>query len=253
MTEQPHLDPSPFFLHGGPVGVILIHGFTGSPPEMRLVGNYLHQGGLTVSGPLLPGHGTTLEDLNQIQWTEWTTHVEGALAELQARCETVFVGGLSMGSLLTLYLAAHHPELPGAIAYSPATIVADQRNRLAPIFKYVMRQAPKGGDDDLHDPEARSKIWSYDGWPTTGVCELQELTREVKRLLPQVSSPLLVIYSTADETIHPKSAQFTYDQAGSTDKELVTLHGSGHVLTVDAEWRSVAERTYQFIQGHLPG
>ncbi len=67
-----------------------------------------------------------------------------------------------------------------------------------------------------------------------------------------MSPPLLVIYSTADETIHPKSAQFTYDHAGSTDKELVTLHGSGHVLTVDAEWESVAERTYQFIQAHLP-
>jgi len=253
MTQQPHLDPSPFFLHGGPIGVMLIHGFTGSPPEMRLVGNYLHQRGLTVSGPLLPGHGTTIDDLNQTAWTEWTKHVEGALAELQARCETVFVGGLSMGSLLTLYLAAYHPDLPGAIAYSPATMVADQRSRLAPILKYLMRQVPKGEDDDLHDPEAKSLIWSYDGWPAAGVYELQNLTREVKRLLPKVSPPLLIIYSTADETIHPDSAQFTYEHAGSADKELVTLHGSGHVLTVDAEWESVAGRTYQFIQEHVMG
>jgi carboxylesterase len=249
MTQNPHLDPSPFVLPGGPVGVLLIHGFTGSPPEMRRVGDYLHQRGLTVSGPLLPGHGTRLEDLNRTRWTEWTRHVEGALAELGARCETVFVGGLSMGAVLTLYLAAHHPDLPGAIAYAPATLVSDWRMTLIPVLKYVMPQSPKG-ESDMHDPEAEAYLWSYDDWPTAGVHELQKLTREVKRLLPQVTPPLLVVNSTADKTIHPDSAQYTYDHAGSTDKELVTLHDCGHVLTVDNEWEAAAEKTYQFIEGH---
>jgi carboxylesterase len=247
MTQQPHLDPSPFFLHGGPVGVLLIHGFTGSPPEMRRVGDYLHQRGLTVSGPLLPGHGTTVEDLNGTRWTEWTRHVEGALAELQARCESVFVGGLSMGAVLTLYLAAHQPDLPGVVAYAPATLVSDWRMSLVPVLKYVKRKAPKGGSD-MHDAESKSHVWSYDDWPIAGVHELQKLTREVKRLLPQVTPPLLVVCSSGDETVHPDSAQYTYDHAGSADKELVTLHGCGHVLTVDNEWESAAERTYQFIE-----
>jgi esterase/lipase len=129
MTQQSDVDSSPFFLEGGPIGVLLIHGFTGSPPEMRMVGDYLHQRGLSVSGPRLPGHGTSLEDLNRRRWTEWTYYVEGALADL-----------------------------------------------------------------------------------------------------------------------HPRSAQFTFEGAGSKDKELVTLHKSGHVLTVDGEWESVAEKTYRFIQ-----
>ena len=247
MTQQPHLDPIPFFLHGGPVGVLLIHGFTSSPPEMRRVGDYLHRRGLTVSGPLLPGHGTTVEDLNQTRWTEWTRHVGGALAELQARCETVFVGGLSMGAVLTLYLAAHHPDLPGVVAYAPATLVSDWRMSLVPVLKYVKRQVPKG-ESDMHDAEAKSYVWSYDDWPMAALHELQKLTREVKRLLPQVTPPLLVICSSGDETVHPDSAQYTYDHAGSADKELVTLHGCGHVLTVDNEWEAVAERTYEFIE-----
>ena len=251
MAEQADLDPSPFFLKGGPVGALLIHGFTGSPPEMRLVGDYLHQSGLTVSGPLLPGHGTRLDDLGQRQWTEWTGHVEEALTELGARCETVFVGGLSMGALLALYLAAHHPDLPGAIAYAPATIPADRRASLAPVLKYLMRQIPKG-ESDLHDPEAESRLWSYDAWPAAGVHQLVKLTREVKRLLPRVTCPLLIIYSSADQTIHPDSAPYTYQNVGSLDKELVTLHASGHVVTVDAEWETVAEQTYQFIRSHLP-
>ena len=250
MTHHTHLDPSAFWLEGGPVGVLLIHGFTGSPPEMRLVGDYLNHRGLTVSGPLLPGHGTTAEDLNRWQWTDWTAHIEGALGQLQAGCETVFVGGLSMGALLTLYLAAQHPELSGAIVYSPATMVANRLIYLSPILKYLRRQVPKPGegDSDLTDAEAEGRLWSYETHPTFATHQLLKLSRQVQRLLPQVTCPLLVIHSTLDRSIHPNSAPLTYDRAGSTDKELVTLHNSGHCLTVDSEWESVSEKTYQFIQ-----
>ncbi len=250
MTRHTHLDPSAFYLEGGPVGVLLIHGFTGSPPEMRLVGDYLNCRGLTVSGPLLPGHGTTTEDLNRCHWTDWTTYSEGALGQLQAGCETVFVGGLSMGALLTLYLAARHPEMSGAIVYAPATMVANRLIYLTPILKYLRREVPKSGegDSDLTDAEAEGCLWSYDTHPSFATHELLKLSRQVQRLLPQVTCPLLVIHSTLDRTIHPNSAPLTYDRAGSTDKELVTLHNSGHCLTVDSEWESVAETTYQFIQ-----
>jgi carboxylesterase len=82
MTQHPHLDPSPFLLEGGSTGILLIHGFTGSPPEMLLVGDYLNERDLTVSGPLLPGHGTTVEDLDTRTWEDWTSHVESALGDL---------------------------------------------------------------------------------------------------------------------------------------------------------------------------
>ena len=153
--------------------------------------------------------------------------------------------------MLTLYLAAHHPELAGAIAYSPAIMVTDRRSYLAPVLKYLLRQVAKSEEDDLDDPQARSRIWSYNAWPGAGVHELLKLIRQVKRLLPQVTLPLLIVYSTADRTIHPDSAQFTYEQVGSRDKELLTLHKSGHVLTVDSEWELVAERTYRFVMDHV--
>lgn len=251
MTRHPHLDPSPFLLEGGPVGMLLIHGFTGSPPEMRLVGEYLHQRGLTVYAPLLPGHGTTVEDMNRCRWTDWTGHVEKALADLRARCETVFVGGLSMGSVLTLYLAAHHPELPGAVAYSPAILVADRLIYLTPVLKYFISRRPKSPDKDLTDPEADLRLWSYEENPVPAAHELLKLLLRVRRLLPRITCPLLVIYSTLDQVIHPRSGPYTYERAGSRDKELVTLHNSGHCITVDSEWEFVAEKTYQFIQSHL--
>ena len=251
MTRHAHLDPSAFFLEGGPVGVLLIHGFTGSPPEMRLVGDYLYRRGFTVSGPLLPGHGTSVEDMNRRRWTEWTDHVEQALADLQARCETVFVGGLSMGSLLALYLAAHHPELAGVIAYSPAVVVANRLIYLTPVLKYLTPTRPQSGESDLTDPEADLHLWSYEENPVFAAHELLKLIRRVRRLLPQVTCPLLVIYSTLDTAIHPTSARFTHERAGSIDKELVTLHNSGHCITVDSEWEFVAEKTHWFIQTHL--
>src|SRR5688572_31852904 len=118
-SSEDRLDPSPFLLVGGRAGVLLIHGFTASPTQLRLVGNDLHQRGLTVSAPLLPGHGTSIADLSKQRWQNWVGHVELALAGLKTRCSTVFVAGISLGSLLTLYLAAQHADLKGIILYSP--------------------------------------------------------------------------------------------------------------------------------------
>ena len=250
MTRSPHLNPSSFFLQGGPLGVLLIHGFTGAPTEMRLLGDYLNQHGLTVLAPLLPGHGTTVEEMNRCKWMDWTAAVERALTELRQRCDTVFVGGLSMGSLLTLYLAAHHPDLPGAMVYSPAVKIADRRLALAPLAKYVVRTLPKGdGDNDLTNVDAQQYLWSYDENPVVAAAELLKLRRQVQRLLPQVTCPLLIIHSTLDRSIHPDSARLTYELTGTTaaNKQLVTLHNSGHNLAVDSEWELVAETTLQFI------
>ncbi len=250
MTQHAHLDPSAFSLDGGPVGVLLIHGFTGAPPEMRLVGDYLHQRGYTISGPRLPGHGTNVDDMNRRKWTEWTRCVENALIDLRNRCKTVFVGGLSMGSVLTLHLAAQYPEISGAIVYSPAAWVSNRLLFLTPVLKYVIPKQAQSGESDLTDPEADGRLWSYDENPIAAAHEFLKLTRQVRRALPRVTCPTLIIHSTLDSAIHPDSARRTYERIGSADKELVTLHNSGHCITVDSEWQAVAQKTYEFIQAH---
>jgi carboxylesterase len=217
---------------------------------MRLIGDYLHQQGCTVSGPLLPGHGTTVEDMNRRRWIEWTGHAEGALAELQARCDTVFVGGLSMGSVLTLYLAALHPELVGAVAYSPAVWPADRRIYLTPALKHLIRVKSKGDGSDLSDPEAKRRLWSYEDNPAFAAHELLKLLRQVRRLLPRITRPVLLVHSTGDTAIHPASARRTFRRIGSPDRDLVTLHNSGHCITVDSEWEVVAAKTWAFIDTH---
>jgi carboxylesterase len=122
---------------------------------------------------------------------------------------------------------------------------------LLPIVKYLVRQLPKA-EDYFTDPQAKARHWNYKTWPTAASHEGLKLIGEVKRLLPQIICPLLVIYSTEDPLVPPESARFVYDRVGSTDKELVMLHNSGHILTLDSEWELVAEKTHQFIQDHLP-
>ena len=248
--KSDQVEPKPFFFEGGPIGVLLIHGYTGSPPEMRLVGEYLHDRGCTVHGPLLPGHGTTPEEMNRCRWQDWTGAVEEALINLRADCEHVFVGGLSMGSLLTLHLAAHHRHLPGAICYSPAVKMADWRIYLARVLKPLFPTFPKSPKSDCTGPEVRDRLWSYDVNPVSAADELLRLSWRVRELLPQVSCPLLVIHSTGDPAIRPDSAPYTVERAGSEDKELVTLHESGHCITIDVEWEDVAEKTHRFIASH---
>jgi len=248
---QPRPSPAGFKLEGGPVGVLMIHGYTGSPAEMRLIADYLNGRGLRISAPLLPGHGTTPADLNQVAWTDWTDSVELALAELREQSATVFVAGLSMGALLALYLAGKHPTLPGAIVYSPALLVTNRLIRLVPLGKYFISMFPKR-KAHFTDPSAGGRIWSYDRYPTFGAHETGKLIREVKRLLPQVVSPLLIVHSWLDRDIRPESARLVYDRVRSVDKELLMVGNSGHALTVDSEWERVAEVTYQFIQAHLP-
>lgn len=249
MTRQPHLDPSAFFLEGGPAGALLIHGFPGSTTDVRLLGSYLHERGLTVSAPLLPGHGTQPADLNRVRWQDWTACAEKALARLAARCERVFVGGLSLGSLVTIHVGAHHPELAGIALYSPAVAVRNRLIHLVPLMKHFI-PFWSGRKSDAVDSGTSEKLWTYDVTPTYGAHEVYKLMKIARRLLPDVAVPAIVFHSTQDQDIAPHSAQLTYERIGSADKTLVALHHSGHNILVDAEWKAVAEKTYEFIRGH---
>ncbi len=252
MDEQRVPEPVPFFLEAGSTGVLLIHGFTGSPPEMRRIGDYLHARDLTISAPLLPGHGTTPEDLNKLTWQAWYRHVVAALEELRIQCDPVFVAALSLGALLTLYLAAEDRVLPGAAIYSPPTLVKGFGHRLLAIAKRFIPQVPKP-HNLFRAAQSDQDFWAYDSYPTSAAHEVVKLMRRTRRRLTRVTCPLLIVYSTFDETIHPRSAEFTYHRVRSVDKEIVALENSGHAVTVDSEWHTVAEHTYQFILDHIPG
>ena len=249
---NPGLDPGPFCLDGGPTGCVLIHGFTGTPPEMRLLGDFMHQRGIRVQAPLLAGHGTDPGDLNEVRWQDWVASAQEALEALGEDRGSVFVGGLSMGALVALRLAVAYPDLAGVLLFSPAFKVADPLISLLPLVRHLIKQWPKEADEqgDLVDPEAPQRLWHYPTWPTRGLSELLKLERVVHRELADVRVPAIVFCSTHDSSIDIPAVRGSFARLGSEDKELVVLHNSGHVLTVDAERESVFARAYGFISGH---
>jgi carboxylesterase len=249
MPQPEHLDPSAYAADGGPVGVLLIHGFTGSAAETRPMGEYLATQGLAVRCPLLPGHGTTPEDLTRIHRQAWIDEVESALRDLQRRCTAVFVGGLSLGSLLTLWLGAQHPEVAGLIPMAPVIRVKTWLMPLTLGLRYVVKYNPLGaiGDDDLGDPEAIQRSWFYDELPMWGAAEVYLLQRQVRRALPMIRQPILIYQGRLDAQLHPQAAQIVYDGVASTDKTLVWLENSGHNLLIDGERESVWAQSYAWM------
>ncbi len=249
MTQHSWLDPKPFYFRGGPVGCLLVHGFTGSPPEMRPLGEYLAKQGLTVSGPLLAGHGTDYRDLAKTTWRDWYASAEEALVRLQVGCRQVFVGGLSLGSLLTLCLAAQHPTLAGVILYSPALIATDWRMKFVRPMRKIMRwnRKEEPQDADLTDPEAHKMLWSYDVIPGESAYQVSLIQKEARRLLPSITVPVLIFQSSRDALIRPECGRIVHDKIGSRDKTLIVLHNSGHCLTVDSEREFVWQKTHEWI------
>jgi carboxylesterase len=251
MTDYPPPTPDPFDYPGNSTGVLLIHGFTGSPSEMRPMGHYLAAQGYTVVGPLLPGHGTNWQDMARCRWQEWADAVEQAYQNLTSRCHTVFVGGGSMGGLLTLYLAERHPKIAGIIPMAPALFTVDWRAGLAWLLKYAIQfnpYDPQRDGDDLTDPEARQRyLWSYKGTPVAAGEQLNLLQRTVRRNLRKITVPALIFMGARDRSVKPKSAVYAFDRIASKDKELIWLTNSGHCLWVDSEKAQVWQKAHEFV------
>lgn len=239
-------DPNPFFFEGGPTGCLLIHGFSGSPPEMRPMGEYLAAQGLTVLGVRLAGHGTTPEDMARTGWRDWVASAEEGLRQLTGQCSQVFVAGLSMGGLITLHLAVHHrPD--GIIAMSTPAYIADWRFRFIPLIWPFIPWITPAIESDLTDPEAESRFFAYSRLPTRCIASLGQLLRLVRRELAQVRVPALIMQGACDHHIPPDSAQIIFDSLGTTDKEIVWWPDSGHAITIDREQEAVWARAHEFI------
>jgi carboxylesterase len=234
----------------GPVGCLLTHGFTGSPFEMRELGEYLADKGLTVLCKPNPGHGTTPYDMLRTNWHDWYRASVENLAELSERCEKVFLCGMSMGGTLSLHLAAHYAEqrkIAGVAAYGAPVYLKNILLPVLPLARKVMTFKPPS-QSDVADPVARERQESYDRVPLACISSLLELMAHVKNDLQDVFVPVLLIQSAKDNTVHPPNAHLIHRLLGSLDKTLVEVNRSYHVVTVDYDKEIVKEKTYEFIR-----
>lgn len=237
-----------FFFAGGEKGVLLIHGFTGSPAEVRLLGERLNEAGFTVLGVRLPGHGTSPEDLERMCLNDWKRAVLDGYEILRAQCAGVAVGGLSMGALLSLWLAAMRPV--AAVVSLAAPVFLREEHQLVRLPE---RTAAKG--QFLPRPRKRFSgleeryTVCYHVMPLVSIHELLAAMAEAKAVLPEVKAPLLVVQSRKDHTVCTESGQYIYDKAGSTEKKLLLLEESGHRVTLDCEREKVMAAVKEFLCG----
>lgn len=236
----------PFKLGSGPVGALLVHGYTGSPQGMRGLGEALAEGGLNVHAPRLPGHGTTWQDLDTKRAEDWLGTVEGSFEELAEQTEEVFLVALSFGAALCLDLAARYPErVAGLVTISGLVDTRDPRRFVAPLIARIVKSLP-GVGDDIADPAG--KEIAYDRLPSRSTLEMVRFLKRAKAAVLHVRAPILIAHARQDHVVPPWNAQYLYDHVGSTDKELLWLDRSYHVVTLDFDRDLVSERTLAFIK-----
>lgn len=255
MPQPEHLDPSPYAADNGPVGVLLVHGLSGSTAETRPLGEYLADRGMSVRCPLLAGHGRTEADLLRVRWQQWTADVELALDALQNRCTHVFAGGLSLGALLVVWLGLRRPDLAGLITMAPPVKVRSRLAALSPLMCHVLRYVPPAlmGGDNLGDPEAHQRIWCYDRLAMQAAAQFYLLQRRICSSLSLVRQPLLIFQGLRDPQVPPPAAQLLFDSVSSADRTLVWLENSGHNLLVDGERHEVWARSHGWIMDRAHG
>ncbi len=231
---------------GGEIGVLLCHGFTGSPASLRPWADRLVAEGFSVRLPLLPGHGTTWQQMNGTTFDDWLGAVTGALDELSATCRTVFVCGLSMGGALTLRLAELHPRsIAGIVLVNPAVMSLRKEMVLLPVLKHLVPSL-KGITDDIAKPG--SSEFGYSRTPLKAVDAMRKgwaLTREA---LGEVTAPTLLLHSRVDHVVEPENSALILSRISSTDVTEVVLERSYHVATLDYDAEQIFDESVAFIR-----
>lgn len=263
------IQPTDFLLPGDRRGVLLIHGLTGTPNEMRLLGKGLSKQGFTVSGMQLAGHCGDVEDLLATGWRDWYASVQRAADELASQVDHLFVAGLSMGALLALKLAADRPQQVAGVGVYGATFRYDgwsipwsaKLSFLLPMMKKLgigrdrafLEQPPYGLRDERLRAQVAAAMNSGDssiagllGNPWHALADLYQLSAQAARQLPQVTAPCLVAHASEDDVASVRSnARRVIDNVrGPT--ELLLLEDSYHMITIDKERRTLIARSAAF-------
>ena len=232
MSAQRVLIPSaePFLLPAGKAACLLLHGFTGTPREMRGLGEYLHVQGFTVLAPRLAGHATQMADLTRMTWRDWLASVEDGWHLLRsAGYGPIVVVGFSLGGALALLFASHFPVAGVVTLSAPYRL---PRHPLLPFLRplsKVWRYMAKAPSDAL-DAEAERDNIAYPANPLHGIAEVRDLLAVMREALPQVRVPALVIHARRDRTVPPENATLIVQALGTADKDLVWIERSGHAI-----------------------
>jgi carboxylesterase len=234
-----------FYWEGNEVGVLISHGFMGTPQSVHFLGETIADYGYTVYAPRLKGHGTHENDLENCRYEEWFESLEEGYEWLALRCTDVFVIGQSMGGTLTLHLAHKYPDIKGIMLINAALSV--------PAFHHLEgKSEPRFVEEGPPDIKMEDVYEiTYDKAPLKAIHQLQAIMKCTPPLLPAIKTPALCFKSIDDHVVPAENTDYIFEQIGSSRKELVSLHHSYHVASMDYEKQWIATRCRQFIQQHV--
>jgi len=239
---------APLFYEGGTTGILLLHGFTGIPADMKYLAEALNRGGFTVSVPRLPGHGTNTSDFRTTDWRDWLRRSVDEFIDLKHRCDNVYVSGLSMGGVLTLILSSMFAIDRIALA-APAITTTNRTVKWTPFLRFLVRHGAQRQEEKFADPGYRAlapHYWKYD-W-TAQVASLRRLQKIALKRLPLVKSQTLTIVSMMDATVPVVAADIIERNIASDHHERLTLTMSGHIVVNEIEREAVAQAILSWFQ-----
>lgn len=235
------------------VGVLLCHGFTGSPASLRPWAEHLAATGYAVRLPLLAGHGTRWQDMNATTFEHWLSGVQAGFDDLSGRCRAVVIGGLSMGGTLALRLAELHPDrVAGLMLVNPSVMTTRFEARFAPLLRRVrpllLRVMPSlpGIVDDIAKPGVTEL--GYPRIPIVAALSLQAAWPVVRADLPRVTCPLLLMHSRVDHVVEPANSAIVLTDVSSRNVREVMLENSYHVATLDHDAQLIFSESVDFIE-----
>jgi carboxylesterase len=245
----------PFWLPAnGEVGCLLIHGFTGAPSELRGLGEHLQEAGISALGIRLPGHGTSVRDLLRHGRRAWLAAARGGLDEILRSCRSVVICGMSMGGTIALNIAAGviDERVRGLVVMGAPVRLVDVRYPPAEMV-IMLNRWRDWGSPDIRDRSRWDAHIGYRSAPVATTVQLIRLVHETWNLLPQVRQPILVMQSRQDHTVMPINVHWLLNRVGSTEREVLWLNESYHVITEDFDAEHVAERVVSFVRRQSEG
>ncbi|SDJ82245.1 alpha/beta hydrolase [Sediminibacillus albus] len=234
-----------FYFAGNEIGVLVIHGFTGTTQSVRFFGEQLAKEGFTVYGPRLKGHGTDPEDMEASTYQDWIHTVETGLARLREQCTNIFVTGLSMGGTLALYLAEQYPDLDGVMPVNAAVNIPEMAENYRNLSQTDTRFV-RGIGSDIKKPGVNEL--AYPKTPVKAIGEIVSLTEITRKNLAEIAMPVLILSSAEDHVVSPDNSQMIYEAISSREKSMIVLENSYHVVTLDNDKEIVADNAIQFIK-----
>lgn len=245
----------PIDLHGtGDSAVLLLHGFGDTPQTLGYLAAALHDAGFTVRAPLLPGHGSTVDEFNRSRADEWIEHARAEYGSMVPGVRAVGLGGLSMGGALAAIVAAGTPRLPALVLLAPYLGMPRPLAAVALLHRVwgpLAGQLRARSDLSIHDPDERAKNLAYGVTTADAIRQLLEVTRLARNSLSSITAPTLILQSRNDNRVSRKIAEYAYRTIPAADKRLVFVERGGHVLTVDHDREIVAARARDWFTDHM--